>query len=155
VRRFSICFVKSAGAILLLTGAAKVVSSLGQAKVLALQDPILGLSFGKLMLVVGLVELVIAVLCLLPSASPQVKLGLVTWVATSFLAYRIGLWAVDWHRPCGCMGALAGALHLSDQMADNVMKALLVYLLTGSYLLLYIRWRRTRPIGVTAGVLTP
>ena len=43
-RRYTELFVKSAGAILLLTGAAKVLSRFGHAKILAVPDPILNLS---------------------------------------------------------------------------------------------------------------
>ncbi len=51
---FSRKFILSAGAILALTGAAKVWSGLGTAKVLAVSDPIIGIQFGHLMLVVGI-----------------------------------------------------------------------------------------------------
>ena len=135
-------FSKTAGSVLLLTGAAKVLSGLGHASVLAAPDPIFVLPFGKLMLAVGAAEVVIAVTCFSPKANQRLKLGLVAWLATSFLAYRFGLWAVGWHHPCGCMGSLAGALHLSDQAADSIMKVILAYLLVGSYAILLWEWRR-------------
>ncbi len=168
-RRYTELFVKSAGAILLLTGAAKVLSRFGHAKILAVPDPILNLSFGNLMLAVGATELAIAGFCFLPSilrlpfsalrpqhfsapvfrspltlhpsVSPLLQVGLVAWLAANFLAYRIGLWCVGWHHPCSCMGSLAGALHLSDTAADNIMKGVLAYLLVGSYAILFREWR--------------
>jgi hypothetical protein len=44
------------------------------------------------------------------------------------------------------MGSLAGALHLSDQAADNIMKGVLAYLLIGSYALLFAQWRAARRV---------
>jgi hypothetical protein len=96
------------------------------------------------MLAVGLAEVVIAVICLYPGVNQRLKLGLVAWLATNFLAYRIGLWAVDWHHPCRCMGSLAGALRISDQAADSIMKVMLAYLLVVSYAILFWQWRRAR-----------
>ena len=133
-RRYTARFANSAGVVLLATGTAKVWSSFGQAKLLALPDPILGLAFGKLMLLVGLAELAIALCCLLPRVEARLKIYLVAWMATNFLLYRVGLWCIGWHHPCGCMGSLAGVLGLTDSAADRVMKGLLAYLLAGSYL---------------------
>ena len=56
-------FAKTAGVILLVTGIAKVLSGLGKASVLAAPDPIFVLPFGKLLLAVGAVEVVISVMC--------------------------------------------------------------------------------------------
>jgi hypothetical protein len=135
-RRHSNWFANTAGAVLLATGTAKVWSSFGHAKVIAVPDPILGLPFGELMALVGGAELVVAVLCFCASVDLSLKIGLVAWLATNFLIYRVALWCIGWHHPCNCMGALAGAIHLPDQVADRIMKGVLVYLLVGSYVLL-------------------
>lgn len=140
--RYRNWFVTTAAAVLLATGVAKAWSSFGHAKVMAVPDPLLGVSFGNLMLLVGAAELVVAVLCFCARVDLRLKISLVAWLATNFLVYRIGLWAVGWHHPCGCMGSLAGALHLSDQAADSIMKAILAYLLMGSYAILLWEWRR-------------
>jgi hypothetical protein len=102
------------------------------------------LPFGYLMLTVGLLELGIAVDCLFGKTEKR-SLTLVAWLATNFLVYRIGLWWVGWRKPCGCLGNLTDALHLSPQSADTIMKGLLAYLLIGSYALLIRDWRRARP----------
>lgn len=138
-------FAGSAGAILFVVGLAKIWSGLGQAKVLTLADPILGVSFGKLMLLVGAAELVVASICFSKGIGPRLKVGLIAWLATNFVVYRVGLWSVGWQHPCHCMGSLAGALHLSDKLADGVMKWVLVYLVVGSYLALWFQYRADRP----------
>lgn len=141
MRRYLIWFVIVAGALLLLTGVAKILSGFGTGRILALDDPITGVAFGKLLPVVGVAEVLVALACFCRRRDSRLKLGLVAWMATTFLVYRIGLWALRWHHPCSCMGSLAGTLHLSDRAADNIMKGVLAFLLVGSYLLLYLDWR--------------
>lgn len=139
VRRFAL----SAGLILGLTGIAKLWSAFGSARLLAVADPIVGISFKQLMLAVGVAELAIAVACLY-SKTHRLASVLVVCMATSCAVYRFGLVWVGWHRPCSCMGALTDALHISPQAADNIMKAALAYLLIGSYGLLFWEWRKAR-----------
>ena len=44
-------------------------------------------------------------------------------------------------------GSLSAALHLSDRAADNIMQAVLAYLLIGSYGILFWQWRYGRGDG--------
>jgi len=108
--------------------------------VLAVADPIVGIPFRWLLLAVGVLELVIAGVCFF-SRNQRLATLLVAWLATNFLVYRLGLWWMGWHRPCGCMGSLTNALHLSEKAADNIMKVVLAYLLIGSYGRLLWQWR--------------
>jgi hypothetical protein len=136
-------FALSAGAILATSGIAKVWSGLGSSKFLAVVDPIIGIKFGQLMSLVGLVEIVIALVCFF-SKRQILALTLVAWISTNFAVYRLGLWWMNWHRPCNCLGNLTDALHISPQTADNIMKVVLAYLLIGSYGLLFLHWRCNR-----------
>jgi hypothetical protein len=72
------------------------------------------------------------------------KLWVIAWLATNFFVYRCGLWWMGWHRPCSCMGNLTDALHIRPEVADNIMKVILAYLLIGSYGLLFWQWRANR-----------
>lgn len=136
-------FVFSAVVVLAVTGIAKVWSGLGNSKLMAVVDPIIGIKFGQLMLAVGLAEIAIALVCCF-SKRQTLALGLVAWVSTNFVVYRLGLWWMNWHRPCNCLGNLTDALHLSPQTADNLMKVILAYLLIGSYGLLFWDWRQRK-----------
>ena len=140
-------FMRSAGAILFVTGAGKVWSVFGSARILGYVDPILGLQFRQLFLALGVMEILVALVCLF-SRHQAVATTLVAWLATIFLVYRLGLFWMDWRRPCGCLGNLTDALHLSPQTADNIMKVMLAYLLVGSYLLLAKEWyySKSQPI---------
>jgi len=138
-------FIMSAGAIMVITGIAKVWSGLGNSKFLAVIDPIFGIKFGTLMLLVGEVEIVIAAICFFGKRQ-TLALASVAWMSTNFVVYRLGLWWIDWHRPCSCLGNLTDALHISPQVADNIMKVLLAYLLIGSYGLLIWQWKKRRAL---------
>jgi len=144
-------FVQSVGAVLTVTGIAKILSSLGNSKFLDLVDPITGIKFGQLMLLVGVAEIAIALICFFGKRQ-TLALGLVAWTSTIFVVYRLGLWWMGWKKPCSCLGNLTDALHISPQTADNIMKVLLAYLLIGSYGLLIWKWRTRRWQAVVPGI---
>lgn len=134
-------FLRAAGALLFGTGLAKAFSAIGSARALDTLDPLIGIPFRQLFLLVGLTELLIAFFCIFTDKR-RASLLAVAWISTNFLVYRIGLWCIGWHHPCGCMGNLAGMLHLSDRAADNIMKGVLAFLLVGSYAILLWQWQR-------------
>jgi hypothetical protein len=103
------------------------------------------------MMDVGLAEIVTALICFI-NRRPALSLGLVAWLSTNFVFYRIGLVWVGWHKPCSCLGNLTDALHISPQTADTVMKIILAYLLIGSYASLFWLWRQKRKPSVPSAV---
>jgi hypothetical protein len=139
VNNLAKCFSLSAGVTLLVTGLAKLWSGFGNARFLAVPDPILGIRFGHLISSVGVAEVIVALVCLM-SRRPTFAGASVAWLATNLAVYRLGLWCIGWKRPCNCLGNLTDALHVSPALADSVMKLALAYLLIGSYALLF--WRR-------------
>jgi len=115
--RLATCwFVGGAVVVLAVTGLAKLWSVSAPGKMLLVADPITGLAFGRLLLLVGLAELALAAVCVF-GRSPRLKLVLIAWLATNFVVYRLGLWWMGWKKPCGCLGNLTDALHLSPQTA--------------------------------------
>jgi hypothetical protein len=136
-------FIFSAAVILLLTAAAKLISSFGHGTILQTRDPLTGFQFQDLFRISSSIEAVVALVCIF-SKRILFPTGLVAWLATSFLTYRIGLVAVGYQRPCSCMGNLTDALHIRPQAADIAMKIILAYLLIGSYATLFWLWRQKR-----------
>ncbi len=137
------CFLFVAGVLLLATASAKLISSFGSAGILQNPDPIIGLTFRNEFRLVGAVELVIALVCLFGKGIKS-QAGLVAWLSTTILAYRLGLVWFGYHKPCPCLGNLTDALHISPQTADTAMKIILAYLLIGSYATLFWLWRQRR-----------
>lgn len=137
------CLILSFGVVFAVTGCAKVVSFFDSVRIMYLDDPIFGIPFRYLLLLVGVLEILVSGFCLFGN---KIKLSalFVAWIATNFVIYRLGLWFMGWHHPCGCMGNLADALHVPLQTADTAMKIVLAYLLIGSYATLFWLWKEKR-----------
>jgi hypothetical protein len=133
-------FICSAGALLMITGTAKLISASGDAQLLQNPDPILSVSFRHVFWVVGVLELILAMVCFF-GKRVGLQAGLVALLATNFVVYRLGLILVGYHKPCSCLGNLTDALHISPQTADTAMKIVLGYLLLGSYATLFWLWK--------------
>ncbi len=140
-------YVWSAGGALTATGAAKVFSAFSGTTVLRTTDPVFGVPLHHLFVLVGVTELGVGLACL-GRPRPELILPWVAWLAGAILVYRLSVWALDWHGPCGCLGTVASVLPLSPATLDGLMQALLVYLLGGSIAGLIhqkvLRWRHTR-----------
>lgn len=150
-------FLYSSGVLLVVTAAAKFISADGFARILKTPDPLLGISFGIIFGIVGGIEILVALFCFL-GKRPVLQNGLVAWLATNFVVYRLGLMWIGYHRPCSCLGNLTDALHISPETADTAMKVVLGYLLVGSYASLFWLWRQNRKPDLAtprAGSVTP
>ena len=135
-------FVRSAGVIFLITGAAKVYTAMGDTELLKYEEPVLFLSFRQLFFVSGVIELVLARWCLVKTAPFMV--GWIGWMALAITAYRVALWSANWRRPCNCLGSLTDSLRISPAAADMGMKVVLAYLLLVSCVLAVHYWRYPR-----------
>jgi hypothetical protein len=144
-------FLYSAGAILLVTAIAKLVSIFGHGAILQVRDPLVGIPFRILICTTAVVEACFAAACFY-SKRLSVTAGLVAWLASSLAAYRLGLWWIGYHKPCNCLGNLTEALHVSLQAADLIMKSVLVYLVLGSYATLLWLWK---PYQLNRGLENP
>jgi hypothetical protein len=132
-------FVFLSGCILLFTGSAKIFSTFGTQGILSFTDPIFKMHFRYVMIAAGVIELIVSGICLF-SKKMNISLGLIAWLATIFLVYRLGLLYVGWSRPCHCMGNFFDAIHVAPKTADLVTKCMLVYLLVGSWAFLCLQF---------------
>jgi hypothetical protein len=134
-------FTLTSGLVLIITAFAKFISASGSAHILKGYDPSLGIQYKHLFLIVGICELFVALTCFF-NRHTVTKVILISWLSTMLLVYRISLLFVRWDKPCSCLGTLTGALHIPPQTADTFMKAVLIYLLIGSYVSLFWLWRQ-------------
>lgn len=130
------------GSALLIVAIAKVLSLSGNSTLLMERDPFLGIKFSHLMLIAAALELGVAAICFFRSTVDG--LLAIAWLSVLLVAYRAGLWWIGWKKPCSCLGNLTDALHISPQLADNVMKGLLAFMLFGSVSLLFMHWHSSR-----------
>lgn len=135
--------IESFGILLLLTGAAKIISVGGAARILDTSDPVFLISFRYLFYIAASAELSVAAVCLF-GKDPKLQSCLTAILATNFLLYRVGLHWQGYGSTCHCLGTLTDALHITPQTADTVMKVILAYLLIGSYTILFWLWRQRK-----------
>ncbi len=129
-------YIISAGIILIISGVAKALSSSGDSHSLDFNDPIFGISFRLLFILVGLLEVAVAICCFSYS-NHKLCLVLVIWMSFNFLFYRIGLQLSNWHQPCKCFGNLFDVLHISAKMANHTSLAIMIYLLIGGCIMFF------------------
>jgi hypothetical protein len=136
-------FKYSAGILLLITSFAKIASTTGNARILQTLDPLLMSPFRTIFWVAGGLELLIALTCFV-NVKLFVPMGLIAWISSVFVAYRICLRLVNYNMPCKCMGNLTDAIRISPETAQIVTSTILLYLLIGSYASLFWLWRERR-----------
>ena len=129
----------------MVTSVAKRISASGSARILQYPDPVFYISFRHVFWIVGGLELLVALVCFFGKWM-GLQAGLVAWLASTFMAYRLNLVWVGWHKPCSCLGNLTDTLHISPQTADTAMKIVLGYLLLGSYAALFWLWKQRRKV---------
>src|SRR5579885_831861 len=134
-------FIVSAGAMLFITAAAKLISSFGSSSILEKPDPVFQITFRSLFWLSGYVEILLALFCIFGERI-RLQAFLISLLATNILAYRIVLFLIGYHKSCSCLGSLTDAIHVSPHVADNAMKGVLAYLLIGSYWILFHQWLR-------------
>ena len=133
-------FIKVSGYLLVITAAAKLISSYGSAGVLKHADPIFQVSFRFVFQATAIVELVVASICLWGKIA-RFQSGVIAIISSNFLLYRFGLYWMGFHNLCPCLGNLDDMLPISPQAIDIAMKIILAFLLIGSYSALFWLWR--------------
>jgi hypothetical protein len=137
---FENAYLKSVAFLLLITSAVKFVSAIQKAAALALSDPLIRfLSFKQISVVAGIVEITVA-LYIFKSSNVIRQLGMVAWLALLFIAYHMGLYLIQFHGVCSCLGNANSWLKLSDNSINNLTLGLLAYFSVGSILMLWVRW---------------
>lgn len=134
--QWSTWFLLSAGGLLIFAGFGHFFDSFVNNQEQDFEDPLFGISFGKIALLIGLGELIIALLCLFTSKN-TLSLILVAWLAANFLVYRAGLWTMGWRHPYGLVDNLSYALNTSPQKADILGGTTVFFLLVGSLSILW------------------
>ena len=119
--------------VLAVTAIAKLWAVAGEARMMALQDPLfIFLSRRQMLLLAALVEVAVITVILRLWNLPLAAIGMVAWIALLFLAYRLGLSAIGYQGPCGCAGDAFAGMGVPPAVVDTVTGVLLGYLLVGS-----------------------
>jgi hypothetical protein len=134
-------FLLSAGGILLFGGITKLLEISGNAQQLGISDPIVLIPFRQLLLYIGIVEVIVACLCLFTNKR-TLSLVLITWLVTIYGIYRVALWTMVWYHPYPLLANLMETLNISPFMADGVATASSAFLFIGSVRMLWVENRK-------------
>lgn len=120
--------LSTAASILIITGLIKVLSLFGSVGMLAVRDPVFGISFGILMPLVGLTEIAVGTLVLF-CRNGLVASGLILWISIEFVAYRFFSAELRPGSYCPCLGSLGEFLGLSQAQATHAALLICIILL--------------------------
>jgi hypothetical protein len=115
---------------LILTAAAKLFSTMGDAHILDYPDPLLGLSNRGVLTGVAAVELAVVACLASRMATPSKHLSL-AWLGGNFLLYRFALALLKPGTPCKCLGSLTEKLHIDTRAATSGLTFISGFLLLG------------------------
>jgi hypothetical protein len=134
-------FMLSAGGILMFGGITKLLNVIEKTQQLDISSPIVLISFRQLLLCIGIVELIVACLCLFTNKR-ALSLVLITWLVTIYGIYRVSLWTMGWYHPYPLLANLMETLNISPFMADGLAAAGSAFLFIGSVRILWIENRK-------------
>lgn len=136
-------FLTTCGTILAVTSLAKLISVIGEARVLSRPDPVFWfLTFRQVFFLTGAWEMVVAWVLFFTRLSAPAKPTAVLWISATFLIYRLGLWATGYKGECPCLGHVSDWMGVAPGIVDRGMKLILAYLLLGSVAFLVGRRNR-------------
>ncbi len=125
-------FIYSAGTILLAAALERVFVALGDAQVLSLPEPVMGIQLRLTVLLVGGFELVVALVCLFGKRT-GLQLGWIAWLATNYFVYWIGLLTMHCHSKATCLGSLTDPLQITSITGGYFFEAVFAGLALASY----------------------
>lgn len=126
-------FLSSVVVILTLTAAAKLIGAAGRAPLLALPDPVFGISNKATILSAAGLEMFLVAVVIARWKDPVTYLALM-WFGAILLIYRVAHAAVAPGRLCPCLGTLTERIGLSPEAANYALLSVLLYILAGSIL---------------------
>ena len=98
-------------------------------------DPLFSFLDFRQMLLLAVVLEVFVVVCIWRSKSVLKKSSVILWLTSLFAAYRLGLKAIGFKGYCPCLGYWATWLNLSERQVNTVAVSFLVFMATGSILI--------------------
>ena len=132
-------FIHSAGGILLAGALIRFVIAAGNAQVLALPDPMLGIPLRYAVLLVGGFEMVVALICLF-GKRVGFQIGWLAWTGTNYVVFWIGLVWQHFSPQGTCIGSLTDPLRVYYGTTGYVLQFLPFGLALGSYAALLQLW---------------
>ena len=132
-------FIFLAGGILLTAALTRFLIAFGNAQVMSVPEPLLGIPLRYAVLLVGGFELAVALICLFGKRT-GLQLGWLAWLGTNYVVVWVGL---VWQHcsPQGtCIGSLTDPLWIHHGITGNIFTYLPFGLVLGSYAAVASLW---------------
>ena len=124
--------VPASGLLFVVVGLAKVASVFGEAELLGKPDPVFGFMWRELMVVAGLVEIAVGMVCLL-GKSRLFRAGSLLFLGSGLLLYRGMYWGAGAKEPCPCWGGLLEWVGMDRGEGNWMATSVLVYTLLAGF----------------------
>jgi hypothetical protein len=125
-------FILCAGGVLLMAALTRFLIATGDMRVLSLPDPMLGIPLRYTVLIVGALELIVALICLF-SNRIGLQIGWLAWLGTNYIVIWIGLLAIHIHPQTTGVGIFTDPLQIHRGMFGYVFAFVPFCLALGSY----------------------
>jgi hypothetical protein len=136
-------FAYSVAVIIFIAALTILLAAFGNNGALDQPDPLLFLKNRIVFFLAAAFEIILSAF-LLVGKDNWLKLILVAWVATTFLAYQLGVWWINGPNVYTCLGNLTSALPVHPRTLNEIIFVLLGYFLLGAYVLLALNWINQR-----------
>lgn len=143
-RKLENLFFYSSAVVLSLTALAKLYSATGDAKILMVEDQLLHLGYRPLMIFAALVEAAVAAY-LFGSNLSLIRAVALLWLSANFMAYHFGNYVLGF-KNCPCLGSLSAKLSLPSGVAENLLRAFILYWFVGSFYLVWRAWAEAQTL---------
>jgi len=125
-----ICFVLISGAVLLWLGITNLTTVLVNAGLYDLSDPAIGIKIRYTVLIIGVLETLVGVVCLL-NATSYFSIVLLSWLTMCLVGYRVSLAILEWPRPYHWISPVMAHWDVSSNVADLIVTGLLAWIWVG------------------------
>lgn len=124
-------FILSAGVILLIAALSRLLIVFGNAQVLSLADPVLGIPLRYAVMLVAGLELAVALVCLFGKRL-GFQVGWLSWLAVIFLVFQVCTFAMHRHWQTTCIGSLTDPLQLTRGLMGVIIGFIPIFLVLGT-----------------------
>ena len=132
-------FIHTGGGLLLAHALTQFVTVATDEQILAMPDPLLDIPLRYAVILTGVLELAMALVCLF-GKKIELQCGLLAWATTNWTVYRLGILFTGGNIQYTCMGCLTDPLHLFSGPMEVVQQWVPVCLLVGAYAAFVQRW---------------
>lgn len=147
-------FIYFAGAILFAAALIRFIVAAGDAPALSLPEPMLGIPLRYAVLTVGVLELIVALICLF-GRQTHIQIVWLAWLATDYLVFQIALFLNHGHPQATCIGSLTDPLQLTAGLPGKILQFIPISLSLGSYAALVLVWLERKKRRASEFIKTP